>query len=164
MSNAGHFVEDTGFGSQDLDQAEGGVDFKNNVLSGISGPATGKYPSIKSEIQRLSPKAGTARRRPTGVEAFIITGREEEGKEMLYPEEVKVMQATIKETLQLDAVPQVHQYDVLPSEEKERSEAQKIRFEKEAIGQVLFEYDPNNGGRKSWRLLVHDQVVKERDF
>ena len=49
------------------------------------------------------------------------------------------MQDEIKKTLQLDAVPQLHHYDVLPGKESEQSEAQKKRFDTEAIGQVLFE-------------------------
>ncbi|KAL8893446.1 MAG: hypothetical protein Q9192_005253 [Flavoplaca navasiana] len=151
----GHFVEDTGFGQHDLDTPKGQQGFRDNVLAGISGTATGKYPTIKSEEARLNPKIGTASRRPKSVVVWIITGQHN-GNERMYPDEVELMQAELKKTLSLDKDPKVHQYEVV--------EGKDPRFDTEALGTVLFEYDPNNNGQKSWRLLAHKDLIQEGVF
>ncbi|KAL9026285.1 MAG: hypothetical protein Q9180_007507, partial [Flavoplaca navasiana] len=151
----GHFVEDTGFGEHDLDTPEGQRGFRDNVLAGISGPATNKYPTIKSEEARLNPKIGTASRRPKSVVVWIITGQHN-GNERMYPDEVELMQAELKKTLSLDNDPEVHQYEVVDGKDP--------RFDTEALGTVLFEYDPNNNGQKSWRLLAHKDLIQEGVF
>lgn len=94
-SREGHFVEETGFGHYDLDTPEGQQGFRENILAGISGPATGKYPTIKSEEARLNPKIGTVSRRPKSLDVWIITGQLN-GNERIYPDEVELMQAELK--------------------------------------------------------------------
>ncbi|KAL8997677.1 MAG: hypothetical protein Q9169_003084 [Polycauliona sp. 2 TL-2023] len=154
-----HFVEDRGFSGKSLDKPhdyqrqKGYIDFQKNVIAGISGPAT-KYPTIKSEERRLNPKLGGERTRPRSLTVWIITGKLD-GK-MQYPKEVEAMQAEIKKTLEMDADPEYHLYEV--------TDGKDPRFETEALGQVLFEYDPNNNGQKSWRLLVHNDLVEEGTF
>ncbi|KAL8918719.1 MAG: hypothetical protein Q9208_007190 [Pyrenodesmia sp. 3 TL-2023] len=187
----GHFVEDTGFGAEDLDKPEDKIDFRKNVLTGISGPATGKYSTIKSEEARLNPKLGTARRRPKSLDVWIISPKLSNDPQRIHPKEVSGvvganpysfkkeaersptiaaatelmmvqvarMQAEVRTALNLDTDPRVHDYEVPDGYDTDEEDA---RYKKEAIGRVLFEYDPNhNGGQKSWRLLVHQDLVQE---
>ena len=174
--NLGHYVEETGFDAKDLDKVERKkevienddgeeeeisytIDFKKNVLDAISAPSHLAYPTLKSKENLLRPGAG--RRRANFLKVFIITGREENGGPRLYPREVKRMQNEIQRVLGADA--HVHEYEVLPGSYNQCNEAQKRKYDEQAVGMCMFEYDPNNNnnGQKSWRLLVHGERVDE---